>query len=82
MSIFASSAASFQPVINEAVNAVGRNRFVGAQILPFYGVAKSQGKYSKIEAAQFDNDITKPRAPGANFASASGSNGRLPVRSV
>lgn len=72
MSIFASSAASFQPVINEAVNAVGRNRFVGARILPFYGVDKSQGKYSKIEASQFDNDITKPRAPGSNFATTSG----------
>lgn len=68
MSIFASSAASFQPVISEAVNAVGRNRFVGAQILPFYGIDKSQGKYSKIEASQFDNDITKPRAAGSNFA--------------
>ncbi len=67
MSIFASSAASFQPVINEAVNAVGRNRFVGAQVLPFWGVDKSQGKYAKIEASQFDNDITKPRASGSNF---------------
>ena len=72
MSIFASSAASFQPVINEAVNAVGRNRFVGARILPFYSVDKSQGKYSKIEASQFDNDVTKPRAPGSNFATTSG----------
>ena len=71
MSIFASSAASFQPVISEAVNAVGRNRFVGPQILPFYGVDKSQGKYPKINAAQFDNDITKPRAAGSNFAQTS-----------
>ena len=71
MSIFASSAASFQPVINEAVNAVGRNRFVGAQILPFHSVDKSQGKYSKITAAQFDNDVTKPRAAGSNFAQTS-----------
>ena len=71
MSIFASSAASFQPVISEAVNAVGRNRFVGSQILPFYGVDKSQGKYPKINAAQFDNDITKPRAAGSNFAQTS-----------
>ncbi len=71
MSIFASSAASFQPVISEAVNAVGRNRFAGAIILPFYGVDKSQGKYSKITAAQFDNDITKPRAAGSNFAQTS-----------
>ena len=71
MSIFASSAASFQPVISEAVNAVGRNRFAGAIVLPFYAVDKSQGKYSKITAAQFDNDITKPRAAGSNFAQTS-----------
>jgi hypothetical protein len=71
MSIFASSAASFQPVISEAVNAVGRNRFAGAIVLPFYSVDKSQGKYSKITAAQFDNDVTKPRAAGSNFAQTS-----------
>ena len=71
MSIFASSAASFQPVINEVVNAVGRNRFVGSQILPFYAVDKSQATFAKINSAQFDNDITKPRAAGSNFASTS-----------
>jgi len=71
MSIFASSAASFQPVINEAVNAVGRNRFIGARLLPFHSIDKSQGKYAKIEAAAFDNDISKPRAAGSNFASSS-----------
>jgi len=71
MSIFASSAASFQPVISEAVNAVGRNRFAGAIVLPFYAVDQSHGKYSKITAAQFDNDITKPRAAGSNFAQTS-----------
>lgn len=71
MSFFASSAASFQPVIGEAVNEVDRNRFVGSRVLPLLSVNNKSGKYVKIAAAMFDNDISKPRAAGANFASTS-----------
>jgi hypothetical protein len=68
MSFFQSSAASFQPVIAEAVNEVDRQQFVGARILPFQTVGSKSATYAKIKAAEFDNDISKPRAAGSNFA--------------
>ena len=72
MSVFASSSASFNPIINEAVNEVDRQEFVGQRILPIQGSDTQTGKFVLIKGNQFDNDISKPRAPGANFASASG----------
>jgi len=72
MSMFASSAASFQPVISEVVNAVDRQSFVGPQILPFQPVNIRKGKYVKIESNEFDNDASKPRAAGSNFAQLTG----------
>ena len=71
MSVFASSTASFNPVINEAVNEVDRQQFVGGRILPVQPSASQTGKYVVIKASQFDNDISKPRAAGSNFASTS-----------
>jgi len=75
MSLFPSSAASFQPVISEVVNAVDRQTFVGAQVLPFQPVNKRTGKFVKIDKSQFDNDVSKPRAAGSNFASVTGEYG-------
>lgn len=72
MSLFPSSSASFQPVISEVVNAVDRQSFVGEQILPFVPVNKRTGKYVSIAAAEFDNDVSKPRAAGSNYASVTG----------
>ena len=72
MSVFASSSASFNPIINEAVNEVDRQEFVGTRILPVQGTDTQTGKYVLIKGNQFDNDISKPRAAGANFASTSG----------
>ena len=72
MSLFPSSAASFQPVISEVVNEVDRQEFVGARILPYLSVNNRQGKFVKIIASQFDNDVSKPRAAGSNFASVTG----------
>ena len=72
MSIFAGSSASFNPIISEAVNEVDRQEFVGTRILPVQGSDTQTGKYVLIKSNQFDNDISKPRAPGANFANTSG----------
>jgi len=72
MSIFASSSATFQPIINEVVNEVDRQEFVGGQILPIVQTSTQKGKFPKIVASQFDNDISKPRAAGSNFARTSG----------
>jgi hypothetical protein len=65
MSVFASSTASFNPVINEAVNEVDRQQFVGGRILPVQPSASQTGKYVVIKASQFDNDISK--AKGRRF---------------
>ena len=71
MSVFASANADFSPIISQAVNEVDRQAFAGQRILPVVPTGTSKGKYVKIEANQFDNDLAKPRAPGSNFASAS-----------
>ena len=71
MSFFQSSAASFSPVVAQAVNEVDRQGFVGAQVLPMQNIDGKTGTYAKITAAQWDNDISKPRTPGANFAQSS-----------
>jgi hypothetical protein len=70
--MFASSAASFQPVISEVVNEVDRQDFVGLQILPQQPVGVRKGKFVKIVSSQFNNDVSKPRAAGANFAQVTG----------
>ena len=72
MSVFASASAAFNPIINEAVNEVDRQEFVGTRILPVQGSDTQTGKYVLIKGNQFDNDISKPRAAGANFATTSG----------
>ncbi len=72
MSVFAASTATFNPIINEAVNEVDRQEYVGTRILPVQGSDTQTGKFVLIKGAQFDNDISKPRAPGSNFASTSG----------
>ena len=71
MSYFISSSATFQPVVAEALNEVQEQQFVGAQILPLLATGTKQGEYVVVKANQFDNDISKPRAAGANFANTS-----------
>ena len=72
MSMFPSASATFQPIISEVVNEVDRQQFVGTQVLPILTTSNQKGKYVKIVSSQFDNDISKPRAAGSNFAQASG----------
>jgi len=72
MSVFASASATFNPIINEAVNEVDRQEYVGTRILPVQGSDTQTGKYVLIKGSQFDNDISKPRAAGSNFGSTSG----------
>jgi hypothetical protein len=70
--MFPSASATFQPIISEVVNEVDRQQFVGTQVLPILTTSNQKGKYVKIVSSQFDNDISKPRAAGSNFAQASG----------
>jgi hypothetical protein len=71
MSYFQSASASFQPVVSEAVNQIGANNFVGARILPLQPVPTFKGTYALFSANQFDNDVSKPRAAGSQFAQTS-----------
>lgn len=62
MSLTTSS--TFDPILSEALNRIGENRFVGTQILPFRNVQTKTGTYPVFGAEQFDNDASKARAPG------------------
>lgn len=66
MSIYTS--ASFNPVLSEALNKVGENRFVGTQILPVRDIATKTGQYPVFGDDQFDLNASKERAAGSSFA--------------
>lgn len=66
MSLYTS--ASFNPILSEALNKIGENRFVGTQILPVRNVSTKNGQYPVFGAAQFDNNASKARAAGSLFA--------------
>lgn len=63
-----STASTFNPVLSEALNKIGLNRFVGTRILPVHTVGTKKGQYPVIGAEQFDNDYSKSRAPGTKSA--------------
>lgn len=66
MSLYTS--ASFNPILSEALNKIGENRFVGTQILPVRDVATKTGQYPVFGDDQFDLNASKERAAGSSFA--------------
>ncbi len=62
------TSATFNPILSEALNKVGGNKFVGLSILPVRNVGTKSGTYPVFDADHFDNDTSKQRAPGAKFA--------------
>lgn len=66
MSLYANSA--FNPVLSEALNKIGENRFVGTQILPIRNVGTKNGDYPVFGDDQFDLDASKVRSAGSAFA--------------
>lgn len=68
MALYGNPTAVFQPVLAQALNALGDNRFVGTRILGTYQSPVSEGGYPVFGAEQFDNDQSKKRAPGSAFA--------------
>ena len=62
-----STNATFNPILSEALNKIGENRFVGTKILPVRDVALKNGVYPVFGDAQFDNDASKVRSPGTMF---------------
>lgn len=63
-----STAASFNPVLSEALNKIGPNRFVGTQILPPRLVGTKRGDYPVFGAEQFDINASKERKAGSASA--------------
>lgn len=62
------TSASFNPILSEALNKIGENRFVGTQILPVRDVATKTGQYPVFGDDQFDLNASKERASGSSFA--------------
>ena len=62
------TSATFNPVLSEALNKIGENRFVGTQILPFRLAGTKTGTYPVFDSEQFDNDASKVRTPGSKSA--------------
>ena len=62
------TSATFNPILSEALNKVGGNKFVGLSILPVRNVGTKSGTYPVFDSDHFDNDTSKQRAPGSKFA--------------
>lgn len=62
-----STAATFSPILSEALNKIGENEFVGTSILPIRQVSVKSGDYPIFDSDQFDIDDSAVRAPGTNF---------------
>lgn len=69
MSLTAGSSYTFNPILSEYVNKIGEQQFVGLQILPGLGVNVTAGQFGTLEADQFDPDVIREIAPGAQFPS-------------
>jgi len=63
-----STSASFNPILSEALNKIGENKFVGTQILPIRIVPTKNGDYPVFGDDQFDINASKVRAAGSSFA--------------
>lgn len=66
MSLTTSS--SFNPILSEALNKIGENRFVGTQILPVRNAPTKNGDYPVFDSDQFDLNASSPRAAGSSFS--------------
>lgn len=66
MALYTSS--SFNPVLSEALNKIGENKFVGTQILPVRNVDVKNGDYPVFGDDQFDLNASQQRAAGTAFA--------------
>ena len=62
------SNASFNPVLSEALNKIGENKFVGTSILPIRNVRTKNGDYPIFSDDQFDLNDSAIRSAGSSFA--------------
>lgn len=63
-----STSASFNPILSEALNKIGENKFVGTQLLPIRNAPTKNGDYPVFGDDQFDINASKVRASGSSFA--------------
>jgi hypothetical protein len=63
-----STSASFNPILSEALNKIGENKFVGTQILPIRNAPTKNGDYPVFDDDQFDLNASKVRSSGSAFA--------------
>jgi len=63
-----STSASFNPILSEALNKIGENKFVGTQLLPIRTVGTKNGDYPVFGDDQFDLNASKVRSSGSKFA--------------
>ena len=63
-----STSSSFNPILSEALNKIGENRFVGTQILPVRNASTKNGDYPIFDTDQFDLNASKTRSAGSSFA--------------
>ena len=66
MSLYTSS--TFNPVLSEALNKIGENKFVGTQLFPVRQVSTKNGQYPTFGEDQFDLNASKERSSGSLFA--------------
>lgn len=63
-----STSSSFNPILSEALNKIGENRFVGTQILPVRNAPTKNGDYPIFDKDQFDLNASQTRSAGSAFA--------------
>lgn len=63
-----STSSTFNPILSDLLNLIGENTFVGTRILPTAPKAVRKGQYPVFDEAVFDNNASKPRQPGSQFA--------------
>ena len=62
------TSASFNPILSEALNKIGENKFVGTQLLPIRNAPTKNGDYPVFDDDQFDLNASKVRSSGSAFA--------------
>ncbi len=63
-----STSASFNPILSEALNKIGENKFVGTQLLPIRNAPTKNGDYPVFDDDQFDLNASQVRSSGSAFA--------------
>lgn len=61
------TSASFNPILSEALNKIGENKFVGTQLLPIRNAPTKNGDYPVFDEDGFDLNASQERSSGSAF---------------